>query len=248
VCTVLLRIDPDAERPLLVGAIRDEFVQRPWDPPAFHWDAPYDSLIGGRDQRAGGTWLAVDPAARSVAALLNAGKREDPEDGLARPTRGTLALRILTPGGLPEDVSRYDRFHLLRATLAGAELWSWDGESLTHSQLASGDHIIVNAGLDTAEDPLVPHFAPLLEGTPSDVDAWRTLLEGDGLDPGDERALVVRKVIEEHDYGTTSGTLLALSPDAIRYEFTATPAVPGSWFEVDTAPESVRPGPSPSAG
>ena len=35
-------------------------------------------------------------------------------------------------------------------------------------------------------------------------------MAGDGLDPGDERALVVRKEIEGHLYGTTSGTLVAL--------------------------------------
>ena len=43
---------------------------------------------------------------------------------------------------------------------------------------------------------------------------------------------MVRKEIEGHLYGTTSGTLLALSPDEVRYEFTATPADPASWYEV----------------
>ena len=231
-CTVLLRLDPNGRWPVLLGAIRDEFVERSWDPPARHWDGPFAGLIGGRDQRAGGTWLAVDPDERAVGALLNAGRREDPEDGEPRPTRGTLALRILTSDGLPAHVSRYDRFHLLRATLEGAELWSWDGESLTHQVLQPGDHLIVNAGLDTDEDPLVPHFAPLLASTGSDLVAWRKLLEGDGLDPGDERALVVRKEIEGHLYGTTSGTLLALSRDELHYEFTATPGDAASWFEV----------------
>ena len=134
-----------------------------------------------------------------------------PASGTSPPTasparRGArLALRILTAEGLPEDVSRYDRFHLLRVTLERAELWSWDGEDLTHQVLEPGDHIIVNLGLDTDEDPLVPHFAPLLAKTPSELDAWRGLMAGDGLDPGDERALVVRKEIEGHLYGTTSG-------------------------------------------
>ena len=231
-CTVLLRLQPDDRWPLLVGAIRDEFVARDWDPPARHWDGPFAGLIGGRDRQAGGTWLAVDPTAQAVGALLNAGRREEPADGVARPTRGTLALRILTDEGLPEDVSRYDRFHLLRATRHGAELWSWDGDSLTHQLLEAGDHIIVNEGLDTVEDPLVPHFAPLLAALPSELAAWRGLLAGDGLDPGDERALVVRKEIEGHLYGTTSGSLLAVSSDELRYQFTATPEEQGSWYDV----------------
>ena len=231
-CTVLLRLEPEGRWPVLLGAVRDEFVERPWDPPGFHWEAPFAGLIGGRDQRAGGTWLAVDPAARSVAALLNAGKRDEPADKAPRPTRGTLALRILTAEGLPEDVSRYDRFHLLRVTLERSELWSWDGEDLTHQVLEAGDHIIVNVGLDTDDDPLIPHFAPLLTKIPSELGAWRGLMAGDSLDPGDERALVVRKEIEGHLYGTTSGSLVALSASDVRYEFTATPAAPASWYEV----------------
>lgn len=232
-CTVLLRLDPGGRWPLLVGAIRDEFVERAWDPPSAHWPEVFPHLVGGRDRKAGGTWLAVDPAARAVAALLNAGRREEPEDGEPRPTRGTLALRILSDAGLPDDASRYDRFHLLRATPDGAELWSWDGGDLRHDVLDAGDHIIVNAGLDTAEDPLVPHFAPLLGGVPSDLPAWRTLLAGDGLDPGDDRALVVGKEIEGRAYGTTSGSLLAVSSADVRYQFTATPADPSTWREVD---------------
>jgi hypothetical protein len=232
VCTVLLRIDPGGRWPVLLGAIRDEFVARAWDPPGHHWDGPHAALLGGRDRQAGGTWLAVDPSARAIGALLNAGRREEPADGEPRPTRGTLALRILTAEGLPPDVSRYDRFHLLRATLEGAELWSWDGDSLSHQRLEPGDHIIVNEGLDAGDDPLVPHFAPLLGATASDVAAWRRLLAGNGLDPGDERALVVRKEIEGHPYGTTSGSLLALAPAEVRYEFTATPADVSSWRPV----------------
>ncbi|HJR26692.1 MAG TPA: NRDE family protein, partial [Acidimicrobiales bacterium] len=61
-CTVLLRVDPGSPWPVLLGAIRDEFVDRPWDPPARHWSGPWAGLVGGRDAKAGGTWLAVDPA------------------------------------------------------------------------------------------------------------------------------------------------------------------------------------------
>jgi uncharacterized protein with NRDE domain len=230
-CTVLLRLDPGAQRPILLGAVRDEFVERAWDPPARHWPGGWSHLVGGRDQVAGGTWLAVDARARGVAAVLNAGRREDDGAG-PRPTRGTLALRVLADEGLPEDLSRYDRFHLLRATLDVSELWSWDGDDLSHQVLPPGDHIIVNAGLDTHTDPLVPHFAPLLAATPSDPSAWIDLLAGDGLDPDDDRALLVRKEVEGRRYGSTSASLVALSPDEVRYEFTATPAQP-AWFPVD---------------
>ncbi len=217
---------------MVLGAVRDEFVERPWDPPARHWPA-WPDLVGGRDHVGGGTWLAVDPARRAVSALLNAGRREDDGAG-PRPTRGTLALRILAGEGLPDDLSRYVRFHLLRATLDLAELWSWDGEHLTHEPIAPGDHIIVNAGLDTVADPLVPHFRPLLAATPDERAAWLDLLAGDGLDPGDERALLVRKEVEGRLYGSTSASLVALSAGEVRYDFTATPAGP-AWRPIDVA-------------
>lgn len=245
-CTVLLRLTPGGVWPVLLGAVRDEFVERPWDPPAHHWGGSEAHLIGGRDQMAGGTWLALDPERPAVAALLNAGRRDEPADGLPRPTRGTLALRILTPVGLPDDLERYDRFHLLRADLAGGELWSWDGEELSHRSLDAGDHIIVNAGLDAAADPLVPHFAPRLAETPSDPDAWIALLAGDGLDPGDERALVVAREIGGRAYGSTSASVLALSPDGLRYDFTPTPAHP-AWRRVDTGRQrDIRDRPAPT--
>jgi hypothetical protein len=91
----------------------------------------------------------------------------------------------------------------------------------------------VNAGLDTADDPLIPHFAPRLATTASEPADWVDLLAGDGLDPGDERALVVRKEIDGRLYGSTSAALVGLSPNAVRYDFTATPADPASWSAVD---------------
>jgi uncharacterized protein with NRDE domain len=245
-CTVLLRLDPASPWPVLLGAIRDEFVERPWDPPARHWPSPWAELVGGRDRRAGGTWLAVNPGRPAVAALLNGGRREELPDGAQRPTRGTLALRVLVPGAgettpVPagSELDAYDRFHLLRVTATEHELWSWDGEAMRHRVLEPGLHIIVNGGLDVDSDPLVPHFAPLLaEVLDADLAAghwggWPALLTGDGLAGDDERALLVEKVIEGHRYGSTSGALVALSVDGqVRYDFTATPADPGSWERV----------------
>lgn len=228
-CTVILRLTPDGRWPVLLGAIRDEFVDRAWDPPARHWPGAWNGLVGGRDHTAGGTWLATDPDAPAVAALLNGARMEPPTDGAPRPTRGHLALRVLAGDGLPDDLSRYARFHLLRADPDGAQLWTWDGDDLTHAELVAGDHLIVNGGLDVDDDPLVPHFRPLVAAQPSEPAAWRRLLAGDGLDPSDERALVVRKEIEGRTYGTTSGALIALSAEEILYEFTATPADPRSW-------------------
>ncbi len=240
-CTVLLRLDPMSPWPVLLGAIRDEFVERSWDPPAQHWDGPWAGLVGGRDQRAGGTWLAVDATGSAVAAVLNGGRRDPLPDAAARPTRGELVLRLLAGDGVPagDELEPYDRFHLLLATGAEQQLWSWDGAELRHHVLAPGHHIVVNAGLDVADDPLVPHFTPRLaavaDGDPGTGDwgGWPDLLTGDGLAGDDERALVVAKEIEGYAYGSTSGALVAVAADGrVRYAFTATPADAASWQAV----------------
>lgn len=245
-CTVLLRFAPGTRWPVLCGAIRDEFAERPWDPPAAHWSGGFTGLLGGRDRAAGGTWLAVDPAPGrpALAALLNGVRRPAPEHG-ERPTRGTLALDVLATGRVPEGeaVADYDSFHLVRATLDAVEVWSWDGITLAHHLLPRGDHIVVNLGPDAEHDPLVPHFAPLLRATPAPLldprssdwtewEPWTRLLAGDGLESDDPRALLVRREIDGRVYASTSASLVALSADGVRYAFNPIPTDPVAWSEV----------------
>jgi hypothetical protein len=239
VCTVLLRFAPGMPWPVLVGAIRDEFVDRAWDPPAEHW--PPSPAIGGRDRLAGGTWLAADRSGASVAALLNGPILPPPASGV-RPSRGQLPLDAVAGKPLPADVSAYDGFHLLVATPLSVELHSWDGKALVSINVTPGDHVIVNDGLDAASDPLVPHFQPLLAATAvppldaeSTVDSWGDwvkLLNGDGLDPGDPRALVVRRELIGKTYGSTSATLVALGAARLRYDFNASPGSSSGWYPV----------------
>ena len=67
---------------------------------------------------------------------------------------------------------------------------------------------------------------------------WLTLLRGDGLAGDDPRALVVRKEFEGKVYGSGSATLVAISADGVRYDFTATPATP-QWTPVELPRPSV---------
>jgi uncharacterized protein with NRDE domain len=73
--------------PLLIAANRDEMYQRPTDPITV-LRAGHPRILGGRDQLAGGTWLAVNEHG-VVAGLTNqpAGER-DP----AKRSRGELPL------------------------------------------------------------------------------------------------------------------------------------------------------------
>ncbi|MBO2449881.1 NRDE family protein [Actinomadura barringtoniae] len=188
-CTAIVSVDPSSPVPVLLVGVRDEFVARSWDPPARHWpDRP--RLVGGRDQRAGGTWLAVDPDVPRAATVLNGRGRMAPEAG--RLSRGELPLRVAAdgkPGDL--DLPRFDPFHLIGAEAVlplGADpqtpgappdrayavrMWSWDGEEMVERSLGPGLHLVVNRGLegggpsgDDTEDAhmsrRIEHFRPRL--------------------------------------------------------------------------------------
>jgi hypothetical protein len=237
-CTVLLRFQPGSAWPLLIAAVRDEFLERPWDPPAAHWPA-HPSIVGGRDRTAGGTWLAVDTATSggrspALAAILNGVRLPPPASG-TRPSRGGLPLAALA-GDLPSSFDGYDGFHLLHAGPARVLVVSWDGATEVRRELPPGDHILVNEGVDAAEDPLVPHFAPLFAALPDpSLDGatteaawtdWVRLLRGDGLATDDPRALLIRVEHEGRIYGSGSLALIGIGHDRVRYDFTPTPLSP----------------------
>ncbi len=143
VCTAILSIEPGA--PVLLAGIRDEFFDRAWLPPGPHWP-DHRGLIGGRDLLAGGTWLALAPAERRVACVLNGRGRMAPVT--SRRSRGVLPLQVAADGMLERaHLADFDPFHLLSAQPGLAVLWSWDGERLTERELAPGLHIVVNSGL-----------------------------------------------------------------------------------------------------
>lgn len=239
-CTAIVGYDPGARVPVLLAGVRDELTDRAWLPPARHWPGR-PGLIGGRDELAGGTWLAADPSAPRVACVLNGRGREAPEP--VRRSRGELPLLLAGTGTLEgTDLTPYDPFHLIGAEPAAVRLWSWDGGALTVRKLEPGLHIVVNSGLaepgtrggDDHMSARVAHFRPLFEAAERDRRAWLRLLDGDGIDPGEDRALIVRRVLGDgRVWGTTSITLTALGPhDLTSYDFTARPGDPGAWYSV----------------
>jgi hypothetical protein len=237
---VLLRFRPDRRWPVLLAAVRDEFLERPWDAPGAYWPQ-LPGAVGGRDRLSGGTWLVADAGA--VAAILNGA----PLPPAPRPSRGALPLAALrSDDPIPDDLASYDTFHLLRADRSRARLWSWDGRGLSYRELTPGDHIIVNLGPDDHTDPLVPHFAPLFAALPDPplatggADAgdtaaawggWVQLLRGDGLAPTDPRALLVAHDFGGRRYGSGSASLVALGEAGLRYDFTPHPERP-AWAPV----------------
>ena len=246
-CTAIVSLEPGA--PALLAGVRDELADRAWQAPGQHWP-DHPGLTGGRDLLAGGTWLAAAPAAQRVTCVLNGRGRLAP--AAARRTRGVLPLLVAGAGKLDSaGIGQFDPFHLLSVEPGGAVLWSWDGEHLADQELPPGLHIVVNSGLGSSaslgdhELARAGYFLPRLRAAPRPLPrpgppsaqawgAWLPLLNGDGLAPGDPRALIVRRDLGGgRVWGTTSVSLVAVWPDGLRYDFTGTAGDPGAWYEVE---------------
>ena len=239
--------------PLLLLGFRDELTGRPWQPPARHW--PRSPLVGGRDEQAGGTWLAVHPGVPRVACILNA--RGEPAAPENRRSRGELPLRAAAEGPqvlkqLPEEpgtLARYDPFFLICADLSAALMLSWDGQHAALADLEPATHVITNAGHTYPpgrQDPdaKAAHFGPKFAAHRPDADPaatikdawgdWLTLAGGAGLSDTDPAAIVVRHELPDgRVYGTTSVSLVALGAQGLRYDFQPVPADPTTWYPVD---------------
>ncbi len=162
-CTVVVSLAPQDRVPLLLLGVRDEFTGRPWQRPARHW--PGSPLIGGRDEQAGGTWLAVHPDRPRVACLLN-GRGELAPAGHRR-SRGELPLRAAQEGQQAlrelhddsEALARYDPFYLVCADSAAVLMLGWDGRRADLTELAPATHVLTNAG-HTYPPPSQPPGSP----------------------------------------------------------------------------------------
>jgi len=251
VCTVVLSLQPADPMPLLLLGFRDEFTGRPWQPPARHW--PGSPLVGGRDEQAGGTWLAVHPGVPRASCILNTrGQQAAPE---SRRSRGELPLRAAAEGprALEQlhadlgNLARYDPFFLICAGLSAAQMLSWDGQHAALEDLEPGTHVITNAGhtypsdhQDAKAEYFGPRFAahrPGADPSATIKDAWGdwlTLAGGDGLSDTDPAAVIARRELPDGRlWGTTSVSLVALGPGGLRYDFQPVPSDPTTWYPVD---------------
>jgi len=182
VCLLVIAWRSHARFPLIVAANRDEFHDRP-AAPLGRWATP-PHLIGGRDLRAGGTWLALDRSRRfGVVTNYRDLQRPSPD----APSRGELIPRYLgEPRGAGEflaalepHASRYSGFNLLLAD--NRELWYASNRAQPFARaLPPGIYGLSNHLLDTPWPKLArvrKSFDSWLAALPEDVPPSATLLD-----------------------------------------------------------------------
>lgn len=158
-CTLAIYVRSVPGFSLVIAANRDEFLDRKATGPEFLATAP--PIVGGRDLRAGGTWLAIS-ADGVVAGLLNRRTGEAPIP--TKRSRGELPLRALAAGsaaaaqgaitGLP--AAAYNPFNLLVADRTDAWVAQNHADEMRVTSLPPGLHLVSNLDVD---DPTCPKIA-----------------------------------------------------------------------------------------
>src|SRR5207344_2469283 len=90
-CTLVILRRPEHDWPVVIGANRDEMIDRPALPPGRHWPDRTE-VVAGLDLEAGGSWLGVNDWG-VAAAILNRHGSLGPAAGLR--SRGELVLEAL---------------------------------------------------------------------------------------------------------------------------------------------------------
>ncbi len=202
-------------------------------------------MLGGRDRRAGGTWLAVDPERRRVAVVLNRIEPSGVGEEEAR-TRGELPLLALSAGEealAAEDLRLVRPFNLLVAEPGEVRWWRYDGAGLSRHRVPPGIHILTAADLDDMGNQRQRRWLPEFEAAPPPAPGpgrrapagwggWPQLLSDVDTPFDDPRALNVRRGGADGAFGTVSASLLALSQDALLFDFCPGPPHATAWEAV----------------
>jgi uncharacterized protein with NRDE domain len=146
-CLVALAWRATPAYPLLLAANRDERHDRPTL--AAHWWSDLPDVLGGRDLRANGSWLAVDRRGR-LAAVTNF---RDPTAQPARLSRGALVAAFLSQPGPPAEFAAgieplahdYGPFNLL---LLGGDELRYASNRAPPASFAPGVRVLSNAALE----------------------------------------------------------------------------------------------------
>jgi len=173
-CLIAFAVNASKRWPLVIASNRDEFFDRPTLPLARWQSATGQSIVSGRDARAGGTWLGMTPSGR-IAFLTNVREAALPGQSIQpafEKSRGELVMRWLegrmsaAQFMLDTDRTRYGGFNLVLGDWQTGQ-WRWisnrlfetrpDGSTAQRPKAAGwcsrvlepGVYALSNAALDT---------------------------------------------------------------------------------------------------
>ena len=233
-CLLAIQYRLVAESPILVACNREEFYDRPSQPPSIQSGKP--RVLCGTDQQAGGTWLGVNQHGLFVA-VCNRVRLKPP---VAPRSRGALCRDLLRAGSARKAVDmaldelstgKYDGVNYV---IADAES-GWvvhGGEEAEVVRLEDGLSIVSNGDVNDPRDERVRMALRLLTlqtlDSPVKFLAVASTVFARAPSPPGRPSMVVR----HKSRGTVSSTLISLgkkprdaifqyadgSPDRTKYE------------------------------
>jgi uncharacterized protein with NRDE domain len=218
VCTLLIWKHQHPEYPIIVAANRDEFEGRPSTDPLRLREHPL--VVGGRDEVAGGTWLAVSELGVIVALTNRRGAgRHDP----AKRSRGQLVLELSQLASATQigerlrqlDAVQYNPFVFVALDRPDGVVAHAGDDGLRVAPISHGLHVVTNWEMDDERHPKSRHAAQLASsadvagGEPGLVERLHDLL-GDHApgERGTDGGLCVHR--PEERYGTRSSAIVLL--------------------------------------
>jgi uncharacterized protein with NRDE domain len=209
-CLIAIAIHASPRYPIVIAANRDEFYDRPTRPLHIWDDDP--NIAGGRDLRAGGTWLAVTRDGR-FAAVTNIRDNDGPPNARSR---GALVGDFVRSNIPPLDYAQSIRPN----DYAGFHLLAGDRDSVAHIStdtpaqlLGDGIFAVSNApaSIDWPKIVLAREaMSHALEGeVMSDLLQFLTTARGG---PIEEEVFVA---IPDRGYGTRSSTVVVMTHDEV---------------------------------
>jgi uncharacterized protein with NRDE domain len=200
-CLVAAAINVSAEFPLILAANRDEFYERP-SLRAHKWtDAP--GVMGGRDGRAGGSWLAISCGGRYAAVTNLRGAVSKPH------SRGDLVKDFVLTGAPVSSPALYAGFNLMTGEVGGAATLTSNARGLKPVATRAG---IIAVGNDPPDVS-----SAKLSGA---IEAMRTIVDAAHTRETLERDLMrflqsADAFVKTERYGTRASTVIVASRDDI---------------------------------
>lgn len=221
-CSIVILYRPGHRWPILVGANRDEMLDRPWAPPGRHWP-DRNNVVAGLDKLAGGSWLGLNDDG-VLAGVLNRMNSLGPLPG--RRSRGELVLEALDHADAANaavaladiDPGAYRPFNMVVADNTRA-FWlrnlGYEAGWMEVMDLPPGLSMITARDRNDLASPRIRTYLPLFEAAEvPDPDAddwasWERLLASRGHEAGGKPTDAMA-VVTESGFGTVSSSLIAL--------------------------------------
>ena len=209
-CLIAIAVHAAERWPIVIAANRDEFYDRPTHPLHFWDDDP--NIAGGRDLRAGGSWLAVTRYGRFAAVTNIRGIDEAPNPRSRGELVGNFIRSQTSPLVYAESIrpEEYAGFHLLVG----------DRQTVAHVASDAPAHLLDDGIFAVSNAPAAIDWPKIVIAR----EAMARALEGGLIDdlmrflttplggPIEEEVFVS---LSERGYGTRSSTVVVMTKEEI---------------------------------